>query len=902
MATVLQEIENTSSYITDNIKELKDNQGLLSRNVLKACRDLVNQTSLLIHTNDLSADSKYIDLRAAITHVKSTANLYFLREFYERLEISASHYTPDVEGAERLILKYYEALFLIRNYLEVHYDIQILQNLEDIPLDDDPAYAKYHKEIAKAIEWAKREDSQDSTTDNYYINRVTPFFIGRQIYYEVVYSRALGNESKFNRNIAFCDNRVLDNYATNLELIDSKIEVAGMVIGIKIIKSWRVNIRPCELQNIGHIVGSEGQVNRKQKDYELLMDFLTSYRMSLIDIMNFDEMQFRGFINKVTNKKFKSVTARIIWDIYFYCLRKRDAHNVIRYLTLNLRNSIIRRQFPESRYESLSGVYLDKSVWTFEKTPFSASLKDHNPRIIDVIRSVDINGHEHELVARKLLTAVENEGRLYVNRLELDSFNELSSSLQSKIDKYNNKLIEKHKGRSILEYNDVLFIKEYEDTTVEILKKAQSYTYAEEDRAYSEDVEKWLSAPTGMDDESKKDILKNLFRHSSVAVIYGAAGTGKTKMIEHISAYFKESEKLYLANTNAAVENLRTRLPGCGIFYTIDSCKSNLDISCDVLFIDECSTVSNANILSVLTNISFKYVVLVGDIYQIESIRFGNWFNAISSALPKGSVFELSNPYRTSDDNLKLLWQSVRLLDGKADEYMARQKYCHEIDETIFDRAGDEEIILSLNYDGLYGVNNLNRLLQAKNNNPPFLWNGDTYKINDPIVFNDTKMYRPLIHNNMKGVIEDIVVNDLGITFTVELDPLTNVTELLAGLSGLAYVGGNSVRFTVEKSLGNDQDDADSNYKAIVPFQIAYAITVHRAQGLEYDSVKVVITNDVEERVSHNIFYTAITRARKDLKIYWSKGGQRRVMDGFRLAAKNDDISYIRKRYVGLLR
>lgn len=32
----------------------------------------------------------------------------------------------------------------------------------------------------------------------------------------------------------------------------------------------------------------------------------------------------------------------------------------------------------------------------------------------------------------------------------------------------------------------------------------------------------------------------------------------------------------------------------------------------------------------------------------------------------------------------------------------------------------------------------------------------------------------------------------------------------------------------------------------------------------------VVITREIKENISHNIFYTAITRAKKYLKIYWS--------------------------------
>ncbi|WP_366123861.1 helicase C-terminal domain-containing protein [uncultured Campylobacter sp.] len=47
---------------------------------------------------------------------------------------------------------------------------------------------------------------------------------------------------------------------------------------------------------------------------------------------------------------------------------------------------------------------------------------------------------------------------------------------------------------------------------------------------------------------------------------------------------------------------------------------------------------------------------------------------------------------------------------------------------------------------------------------------------------------------------------------------------------------------------------------------MAYAISIHKSQGLEYDSVKIVITREIEENISHNIFYTAITRAKKYLK------------------------------------
>ena len=51
-------------------------------------------------------------------------------------------------------------------------------------------------------------------------------------------------------------------------------------------------------------------------------------------------------------------------------------------------------------------------------------------------------------------------------------------------------------------------------------------------------------------------------------------------------------------------------------------------------------------------------------------------------------------------------------------EKMVRSDYSHPIDSDIFDSKSDDEIILCLNYNGLYGLNNINRLLQLNNSNP----------------------------------------------------------------------------------------------------------------------------------------------------------------------------------------
>ena len=153
----------------------------------------------------------------------------------------------------------------------------------------------------------------------------------------------------------------------------------------------------------------------------------------------------------------------------------------------------------------------------------------------------------------------------------------------------------------------------------------------------------------------------------------------------------------------------------------------------------------------------------------------------------------------------------------------------------------------------------------------------------------------------MKGTIRRIRKTDSQdegeiITFDIELDKVldgmdiygTDI-EIIEDYDCLNTV----VRFSVFKRRSVDDDD-DSTSNTIVPFQIAYAVSIHKAQGLEYDSVKVVITNEVDEMITHNIFYTAITRAKKSLKIYWSPEVQSRLLAD--LAPRNNgrDISLLR--------
>ena len=305
----------------------------------------------------------------------------------------------------------------------------------------------------------------------------------------------------------------------------------------------------------------------------------------------------------------------------------------------------------------------------------------------------------------------------------------------------------------------------------------------------------------------------------------------------------------------------------------------------------------------------FKLLVLVGDTYQIEAIEFGNWFDAVRSFLPKTAVYELTIPYRSESKQLLKLWNNVRKMEDDVYVRLQAGEFSTSLDASIFNKAEENEIILCLNYGGLYGINNINHFMQ-QNNSGKEIWRGvQRYRVGDPILFNDSadqffsasKEQLPVIHNNMKARIVDFRVYDEGkvterIQFDVEIDkPLIelNVDDLKFEIIGNGATGNSIIRFDVNKNKSTDEDDNRIS-RTIVPFQVAYAVSIHKAQGLEYDSVKIVITDEIDELVTHSIFYTAITRARKRLKIYWTQTVETKVLGRIEPKNNHQDISLLK--------
>jgi len=189
-------------------------------------------------------------------------------------------------------------------------------------------------------------------------------------------------------------------------------------------------------------------------------------------------------------------------------------------------------------------------------------------------------------------------------------------------------------------------------------------------------------------------------------------------------------------------------------------------------------------------------------------------------------------------------------------------------------------------------------MIQSNNVNPAVQWGINTYKVDDPILFNETNRFYPLIYNNMKGRILKVDISGEKIHFDVEVDKEISVFDASNYDFELIETGPHKksiIRFHVERP---NEEDGDENLKStIVPFQIAYAISIHKAQGIEYDSIKVIITDEIEELITHNIFYTAITRAKENLTIYWSDFAKTNILRNMKVKDNQKDADVLKRMY-----
>lgn len=867
-------IEYQCNEISCFIEDLHDSpqyRDEVSRRIVRDLNDLCYATLILnAYKNGYTNVSEKLAWEVSQLRVDTRYLCNFLRGLkYINRRI------PKEGQAERLMLKYYNYLWEIRRFMRENYNKSILENLEKFPLDLDTVDSEYYEKVAKQIENIDLT-KRNVRVSRYYVHKITPFFVNGERYYEITLQLAGVYSTKYNRVTVYSKMTITTYYSIQIAYTETELELWGIRNNIKVLNDWKVAIDPICLNKLSKMLMKHTKINRNYQEYVNLMEFLTETGMNLFELINMRKERFSQIYNRV----FGTTNTHDFGDVLIQIRREysksscKVGKNTIGYAMLHMRDEILEDLLPNKFYPKRISekLFVSSRCYPFEKNPMIANLvgtktsKKDKESIIELLDDSKVVSLVQPYMTIDNL--ISETGELLFKKSEIGS--------DAVIENYNTSLDdwERDKGYFIIEKEGLVTIASYYDTTINILKRLLQLTHnVSLDR--QEENERFIkNCGIKFDDIDKKIALKHLFVNSNIMLIYGAAGTGKTTLINYISRMFGNARKLYLTKTHTALQNvirsLDKNIDNCD-FEIIDSItRSNSAVIHDIVFIDECSTIDNRTMELLLGKISNDaLIVMSGDIYQIESIDFGNWFfYAKDIVKAKGASIELSSTWRTEKEELKGLWKAVREKSTIVTEMLSMEgPFSENLGENIF-HLDEDEVVLCLNYDGKFGLNNMNQYFQnANTNSKAFSWEEWSYKIGDRIIFTNTRR-STLLYNNLKGTIINISYAKKSIIFEIEVKAF--LTECQCEEETFDYVDttekGTIIR--LEVVAWDDDLSEEEKVKTVIPFQLAYAISIHKAQGLEYKSVKIVIPSSNAEKITHSIFYTAITRAKEKLKIF----------------------------------
>ena len=874
-----------------------------STNILLGLRNFVEHVMLKIYCDDnnLDLDDRWTNLVSSSKYCATKGQCRFICSFVkDNLNSTSGHKTISEDYSEAIVLIYYEKLIKIKTFMKDNYNVDLLQNIEKYPLDLDNTYLNHYRKIWNVIDNIPTIDdiSSYNDVDMYYVQKKKPIYFDGHLLYELVLTSPTDDVDKLDRFVVFSKVDVFRNYAIKAIFEDRSIEVFGEQIPIKIIKGYSISIRMCELDNLAHILDYT-MSNSRTIEYRFFMSFIKSYGVPLSYFLDLSNEELKAIQDSLEKNRAVSFNIlKIIKKAKSITDANKPGANVIRYLMYSMRNRIIKAQYSMSPNPTISNLLLENGVLFFDNYPYCCNLIGSKQTFSEVFDCIPLLGKEHQLLNKELRNSSDETGRLYLKIDELEYKGDVDEAIQT----FNDKLNEKSKKLAIEKYGKNVFLKEDELSTIDVINALLRKTRIGIP-GYEQHAKVWVdNNKSNIYGDQKVSIIKSMFSNTRVYLIYGAAGTGKSTMINFIFDLFgKNISKLCLAPTHPALENMRRRInDSTAKSCTIQSFTRNPlhhDEEYDVTVVDECSVVSNRLMRDLLICLKTKVLVLSGDIYQIPSIDFGNWFHLASSFLPDHSKCELVDQYRTTDEVLKELWSMVRSFDNNIEAYLANNGLVSPLCNDVFVKKDEDEVVLCLNYDGLFGVNNINIYLQTTNPNPPVRWYHYIFKVGDPILFLETRRFKPILFNNLKGIIKKIDVHKDRITFDVAIE--RSLSSLNFHNDDIQFIGSENgwtiVRFSVYAHDSSDYDRELSS-RCFVPFHIAYAVSIHKAQGLEYNSVKVVLANNVEDNINHNIFYTAITRAKKKLMIYWTPETEKAILSSFEKRFNETDYLILKNR------
>ena len=350
-----------------------------------------------------------------------------------------------------------------------------------------------------------------------------------------------------------------------------------------------------------------------------------------------------------------------------------------------------------------------------------------------------------------------------------------------------------------------------------------------------------------------------------VAIITGGPGTGKTTILKGILDLYKvlsSSDKIrlneqiaLLAPTGRAskrmseVTNFEASTIHRFLKWNKDTNRFQINeynkSSVSFVIIDEASMIDTMLLANLLKGLkSSCHIIFVGDANQLPSVAAGDVLNDMieSKELP---VYALKNWHRQGSDS-KIIPFAHRINEGILDRELLNSGSDLEFipckDNEIIEVIGnvckdynsyDLQVLAPIykNRNGIYAINDhLQKLWNPKSPSKKEIeGNESIYREKDKVIQ----------LSNMKD--ESVFNGDIGI-----IDQI----KLLGNKELYIDYDGNLVKYT--KSM-------------LQNFTLGYAISIHKSQGSEFDTVLIPFTLDYRKMLYRKLIYTGVTRCKKKL-------------------------------------
>ncbi|MBR4362437.1 MAG: ATP-dependent RecD-like DNA helicase [Ruminococcus sp.] len=358
-------------------------------------------------------------------------------------------------------------------------------------------------------------------------------------------------------------------------------------------------------------------------------------------------------------------------------------------------------------------------------------------------------------------------------------------------------------------------------------------------------------------------------------VLTGGPGTGKTTTLNAmISIFEKMGNKVLLAAPTGRAAKRMSDLTGYDaktIHRLLEVVYDNSDmpvfahnennpLDCDVLVIDEMSMVDCVLFEKLLRAVRLGCkLVMVGDFNQLPSVGAGNLLEDIiaSNAVP---VVQLTEIFRQAKKSC-IITNAHRIVSGEAPDltrkdsdffFMKRGDYGQAVDLIVdltqrrlpkaygYSPVDDIQIITPPK-KGPVGSVELNKVLQdklnpaenGKNEYRGFVY---TYRAGDKVM--QTRNNYDLVWSKGNEQGAGIFNGDIGKITAIDYPTQTAKVDF-------------------------DGRIATYPFDTLPQLDLAYAITVHKSQGCEFEAVIIPVMNGFEKLSYRNLLYTAVTRAKK---------------------------------------